>query len=111
MDDGFYWIPQQLWWFRKMPFGTYTICLHPNTLTARAFQQLEQDLSKHRQLFIGVSDVRFSALAKKRPRENTDERLYVESEYYPAVIVYFPVHSNDEIVDAVAVDVLGRGHI
>lgn len=64
MNDGFYWIPQQLWRFRKMPFGTYTICLHPNTLTARAFQQLEQDLSKHRQLFIGVSDVRFSARAK-----------------------------------------------
>lgn len=64
MSDGFYWIPQQLWRFRKMPFGTYTICLHPNTLTARAFQQLEQDLNNHRQLFIGLSDVRFSARAK-----------------------------------------------
>ena len=49
INDGFYWIPQQLWWFRKMPFGTYTICLHPNTMTTRGFQQLEQALRKYHQ--------------------------------------------------------------
>ena len=64
MNDGFYWIPQQLWRFRKMPFGTYTICLHPNTMTTHAFQQLEQALSKYHQLFIDVSEIQFSARAK-----------------------------------------------
>lgn len=64
MNDGFYWLPQQLWRFRRMPFGTYTICLHPNTVSDRALQQLEQDLSKYRQLFIGLSEVRFWPRAK-----------------------------------------------
>lgn len=62
--DGFHWIPQQLWRFRKMPFGTYTICLHPNKMSERAFQQFEQDVSRHRRLFIGLSEVQFSARAK-----------------------------------------------
>ncbi|MGD0961487.1 MAG: DUF2334 domain-containing protein [Methylomonas sp.] len=28
----FVWAPQQLWRFRRMPFGIWTICLHPNTM-------------------------------------------------------------------------------
>ena len=35
---GFKWLPQQLWKFRKLPFGVWTICLHPNTMN---FKHLE----------------------------------------------------------------------
>lgn len=34
MDQGFLWIPQQLWRFRRMPFGVWTVCLHPNKMSS-----------------------------------------------------------------------------
>lgn len=73
MSDGFYWIPQQLWRFRKMPFGTYTICLHPNNMDGRAFQQLEQDLKKNGGLFISLTDITFSEQSK-----NSLEKILTE---------------------------------
>ena len=30
---GMVWIPQQLWRFRKMPFGLWTVCIHVNNWT------------------------------------------------------------------------------
>lgn len=54
ISDGFYrrpvkrlgatWIPQQIWRFRRMPPGVWTICLHGNTLTEPAFEALKADL-------------------------------------------------------------------
>lgn len=32
---GFDWIPQQLWHFRALRFGLWTVCLHPNMMDAR----------------------------------------------------------------------------
>jgi hypothetical protein len=31
---GFAWYPQQLWHFRKMPFGLWTVNFHPNTMSS-----------------------------------------------------------------------------
>jgi predicted deacetylase len=31
-DGDFIWLPQQLWRFRWMPVGIWTVCLHPNSL-------------------------------------------------------------------------------
>jgi predicted deacetylase len=54
ISDGFYrrpvrylgatWIPQQIWRFRPMPFGVWTVCVHGNTLTDPAFDALKADL-------------------------------------------------------------------
>lgn len=76
MSDGFYWIPQQLWRFRKMPFGTYTICLHPNNMNEQAFQQLERDLENYGSLFISLTDVTLSARAKN-PLEKILTELFL----------------------------------
>jgi predicted deacetylase len=44
--DGMLWIPQQMWRFREMRFGVWTICLHHNVwktnTVARFRQQVEQ---------------------------------------------------------------------
>jgi predicted deacetylase len=32
-SSGMVWIPQQLWRFRKMPFGLWTVCFHVNNWT------------------------------------------------------------------------------
>ena len=60
----FFWVPQQLWRFVKMPFGTYTICLHPNTMGERSFQRIEQALEKYSHLFTSLADIRFSNRTK-----------------------------------------------
>lgn len=39
---GLTWIPQQLWKARPMPFGVWTICIHPNTLRDEEFELIRQ---------------------------------------------------------------------
>ena len=58
--DGFHWIPQQLWRFVRMPFGTYTICLHPNSMGDQAFQHLEQVLERHSRRFASLADIQLT---------------------------------------------------
>ncbi len=31
-QDEFVWVPQQLWRFRHLPIGVWTVCFHPNTM-------------------------------------------------------------------------------
>jgi peptidoglycan/xylan/chitin deacetylase (PgdA/CDA1 family) len=54
ISDGYYqrpvqhmgatWIPQQLWRFRRMPSGVWTVCLHANALSDSGFDALKADL-------------------------------------------------------------------
>lgn len=32
-EDGFYWLPQQLWRMKEKAAGLWTVCLHPNMMT------------------------------------------------------------------------------
>jgi hypothetical protein len=52
---GFSWIPQQLWRYKDMPFGTWCICLHPNTMNQADLRKLGTDLRIHASRFIDVS--------------------------------------------------------
>lgn len=56
-EKGMFWIPQQLWRFRKFPFGIFTICLHPAMMQEDDFVQLEQDLKNNRNSFISADSV------------------------------------------------------
>lgn len=38
------WVPQQLWRFRKMPLGLWTVCLHVNQWTPAQISQFRGDL-------------------------------------------------------------------
>ena len=49
---GFKWIPQQLWRFRKFPFGVWTICLHPNVMSLNDLDSLKDVLAYYRPLFL-----------------------------------------------------------
>jgi hypothetical protein len=42
---GFQWLPQQLWSFVDKPFGLWTICLHPNTMSNDDILKFEKLLS------------------------------------------------------------------
>jgi predicted deacetylase len=36
-EDGFFWLPQQLWTLSEKSSGLWTVCLHPNTMTENQF--------------------------------------------------------------------------
>lgn len=43
-QDGFLWIPQQLWDFKKKSFGLWTICLHPNLMSDEQISYFKKNL-------------------------------------------------------------------
>jgi hypothetical protein len=57
---GFKWIPQQFWYFRKMPFGLWTSCYHPNEMKVNEFTKLELFLKYNFNDFIDVETIRFN---------------------------------------------------
>lgn len=67
ISDGFYWrpvqklgatwIPQQLWQFRRFPFGVWTVCFHPNELSEEKIAQFERDVEAYRDSIVSVDEV------------------------------------------------------
>lgn len=77
LEKGFSWIPQQLWSFKYMPFGTYTICLHPNTMTDTDFARLEVGLNKYKKHIVSVADIKLS-----KKRKTVIDRLFAKLWWY-----------------------------
>jgi len=48
---GFKWLPQQLWKFRKLPFGVWTICLHPNIMGPKQLESWRRIFENFADLF------------------------------------------------------------
>lgn len=78
-EKNFYWIPQQLWRFRKMPFGIWTICLHPNTMTENDIRELRDHISINAQSFIDISELKYSF--KKRTLLDDLLRIYFKIKF------------------------------
>lgn len=67
ISDGFYWrslrhagcrwIPQQLWRFRSMPFGTWTVCFHINSWKSRDLERFERAVREYGNAIVSLSDV------------------------------------------------------
>jgi predicted deacetylase len=45
---GTTWVPQQLWHFRPMPFGVWTVCIHLNAWMPEQVTAFARDLARHR---------------------------------------------------------------
>lgn len=45
-EGDFIWIPQQLWRFRWLPFGIWTVCLHPNMMNTDELDSLVRQLTR-----------------------------------------------------------------
>lgn len=65
--SGMLWIPQQLWRFRKMPLGVWTVCLHINRWTPEDVSRFYSDLEKFAPFITDVSTV----VETYRKRERT----------------------------------------
>lgn len=57
VEDGFIWIPQQLWNVKKMPFGVWTICLHPNSMDIRSCEVFLNKIEPYLRLFASVDEI------------------------------------------------------
>ncbi len=56
---GFDWIPQQVWRFRKMPFGVWTGCFHPNDMSDKEFDDLEIFMKNNYENFINIKELQY----------------------------------------------------
>jgi len=63
-EHEMHWIPQQLWKPRKMPFGTWTICYHPDDMKDKDFEVLEKFLEKNSQKFISIDELELTKKSK-----------------------------------------------
>ena len=54
---GLKWIPQQIWRFRKMPLGTWTICLHHNSWDENTLEKFKKDLAAFKWNLIGIQQL------------------------------------------------------
>lgn len=67
LSDGFFfrpvtyrgalWIPQQLWRFRALPFGLWTVCFHHNSFNERNLLAFEADIFKYRSQIVAFDNV------------------------------------------------------
>jgi len=56
---SFNWIPQQVWHFRKMPFGIWTGCFHPNEMNEKEFLNLETFIEQNNKFFISIDKLKY----------------------------------------------------
>lgn len=67
---GILWVPQQLWRFRRMPLGIWTVCLHINRWTADDVSRFSSDVKKFEPFITDVSTV--AQTFEKRERTAAD---------------------------------------
>jgi predicted deacetylase len=80
ISDGYYfrpvrylnaiWIPQQMWRFRSMPMGVWTICYHLNSLSERDIIQIENDFRHYQKSITNIHD--FHPADSSKPRTSLD---------------------------------------
>jgi predicted deacetylase len=90
ISDGFFWrvvqrhgckwVPQQLWRFRSLPFGTWTVCMHMNGWTERAVESFGHQLAVYESAITHLDAV----LTQSAPTIGVTERTF-ESAWRVAV--------------------------
>lgn len=56
-SEGMTWIPQQIWRFRRMPFGVWTVCAHHNAWSHDDLIAFKNSISQFRECMTSVEDV------------------------------------------------------
>ena len=67
ISDGFFaravkrlgalWVPQQIWQFRPMPFGLWTVCYHHNHFSELEIRRFESDVESFASQIVSLDDV------------------------------------------------------
>jgi len=72
---GATWIPQQLWRFRRMPRGTWTVCLHHNSWGSGELAQFEESVKRYAGALRGFDGIIGRSAAPFRPLSFLDRSL------------------------------------
>ena len=72
-SSGLLWVPQQLWKFRRRPFGLWTVCYHHNSWTRADISRFRNDLLKY---CSAVTDLHSIVEAYRHRRHQIPDRLY-----------------------------------
>lgn len=64
--NGVLWIPQQLWRFRRLPFGVWTVCFHHNCWSASQFDDFASAMAAFRPSIVGVEEIAEAYLSARR---------------------------------------------
>ena len=72
-EDGFFWLPQQLWSLAPRHSGIWTVCLHPNSMSDSDIDHFSEQLKLpyYRQRITTVNDI-----DRKPRRRSLLDRLY-----------------------------------
>jgi predicted deacetylase len=71
--NGMFWVPQQLWRFRRRPFGVWTVCFHHNHWSDKQFDQFRCDVERYRQSITDLVAVK---------KEYYDRRHSISDSFY-----------------------------
>ena len=52
LKNDMIWIPQQIWGFKKLPFGCWTICIHLMDMSNNSLETLKNSIEKNISFFI-----------------------------------------------------------
>jgi len=64
-ENRVFWVPQQLWRFRSLPFGIWTVCFHINGWQDSDIERFEAALSRYREQLVDFHAVQ-SEYARRR---------------------------------------------
>ncbi|GIV19723.1 MAG: hypothetical protein KatS3mg023_1474 [Armatimonadota bacterium] len=76
---GMTWLPQQMWQFRAMPFGVWTICYHHNRFSERDLQRLGRDIARFASAIISVDDALQMGVRERSIEDITFYRLWQQA--------------------------------
>jgi hypothetical protein len=68
---GLLWLPQQIWQFRPMPLGVWTVCAHPSQWLAEDLANFEAAIRLHPEVITNVEEV--TRLYGRRNRSSLDK--------------------------------------
>ena len=68
VEAAMLWLPQQMWRFRKMPFGVWTICIHPSTVSESRLRAMETFISANRHRISTFSEIHAFYWGRRRSR-------------------------------------------
>lgn len=74
--DGLVFVPQQFGHCIALPFGVWTFCFHPNTMSNKEFVDMELFLKKHQRQFISFDELDFQCVSNKTFFDRMFYRLY-----------------------------------
>jgi predicted deacetylase len=72
---GLFWIPQQIWRFRPMPPGVWTVCLHPSEWTCAYGLSFKEDIGRFHE---SVTDTREISRAYGSRKPSASDRVFAK---------------------------------